>query len=538
MLSVSAHSDTFCRDNLPPEADWPEFLTELPELRYPERLNCAVELLDRSIERFGADRTCVIGEDASWTYGELGDLVNRVACVLVDDLGVQPGNRIILRGYNNPWTMACWLAVVKAGAVAVTTMPLLRRIELTKLVDLTRPAVVLCDHRLRHDVDLVDGDFTVVEVGGLSAGDLTVRAAAKPADFTAVDTAADDVVLLAPTSGTTGKPKATMHFHRDVLANADTFAKFVVKPHADDVFIGSPPVGFTFGLGGLVIFPLRVGAATVLIEKPSPSALAEAIQKHRATVLFTAPTAYGALIRGGHLGCLRSLRRCVSAGEHLTAALWQEFNDATGIRIIDGIGGTELLHVFISASDDQVKPGAIGKAVPGFRAEIQDQDGNQVPDGHPGLLAVKGPTGCRYLADERQRNFVRNGWNMTGDTCTRDGEGYFWYHGRSDDMIVSSGYNIAAPEVESVLDTHPDIVESAVVGLPDAQRGMVVHASIVLRQGVADDGAKVREIQDFFKSAAAPYKYPRSITFVRSLPRTDSGKVQRFQIRGELNGAP
>ncbi|AKE01132.1 2-aminobenzoate-CoA ligase (plasmid) [Rhodococcus erythropolis] len=531
MLSASSHIDTFCRDNLPPESQWPEFLTDLPELCYPERLNCAVELLDGTINRLGGDRPCLLGESVSWTYAELRRVVNRIAHVLVDDLGVQSGNRVMLRGFNDPWTVACWLAVVKAGGVVVTTMPLLRSGELTKLIDLTRPVVVLCDHRLRAEVDTVEPHISVLEYGSDAQGNLEMLADSKSEEFHAVDTAADDVVLLAPTSGTTGVPKATMHFHRDVLATADTFSKYLVKPKPDDVFIGSPPLAFTFGLGGLVIFPMRVGAATVLIDKPSPSALTGAIARHGATVLFTAPTAYKAMLRGQDLDLVKTLHRCVSAGEHLPAAIWQDFHDATGIKLIDGIGGTEMLHVFISASDDDIRPGSTGRAVPGFRVEIHDETGAPMPDGTPGQLAVKGPTGCRYLADARQLNYVRNGWNMTGDIYTRDADGYFWYHGRSDDMIVSSGYNIGAPEVEGVLDTHPDVRECAVVGLPDPERGMIVHASIVLKNGVADDDEKKREIQEFFKATAAPYKYPRSIEFVSSLPRTESGKLQRFRVR-------
>ncbi|MFQ6398104.1 AMP-binding protein [Nocardia sp. KC 131] len=538
MLTMSAHIDTFCRDNLPPAEHWPEFVTDLPALRYPDRLNCAVELLDRTIERFGPDHPCLIDADRTWTYGEVLDLVDRIARVLVEELAIVTGNRVLLRGPNTAWLVACWLAVVKAGAVVVTTMPLLRAVELTKLVSLTKPAAALCDHRFRDEIDTVAADFKlpVVSFGAAGPGDLGARAAQYPGGFAAVDTAADDVVLLAPTSGTTGAPKATMHFHRDVLAIADTFSAHVVAPRRDDIFVGTPPIAFTFGLGGLVIFPMRVGASTVLVEKPTQADLAEAIHKNSATVLFTAPTAYRALLRDELTDRLSSLRRCVSAGEHLPVSVSAAFFEATGLRIIDGIGGTELLHVFISAAESDIRPGSTGKEVPGFRAEIQDASGNPVPDGTPGALAVKGPTGCRYLADARQRSYVRNGWNMTGDTYTRDSDGHFWYHGRSDDMIVSSGYNIGAPEVESVLDGHPDVAECAVVGLPDPERGTIVHAAIVLRPGVRGDAAKIAEIQTFAKRAAAPYKYPRGITFVDALPRTDSGKLQRFKVRQLLLG--
>ncbi|WP_280483837.1 AMP-binding protein [Nocardia farcinica] len=535
MLTPSAHIDTFCRDNLPPPSQWPEFVFDLPALRYPERLNCASVLLDGAVDGHGRDRPCLSTAESTWSYGDLLDTANRIARVLTEDFGLVPGNRVLLRLPNTPWLVACWFAVVKAGGVVVTTMPLLRAAELTKLIDLTRPALALCDHRLT--AELACADLPVVPVGGPGAEDLTRRAAAKPPTFTDVATAADDVVLLAPTSGTTGTPKATMHFHRDVLAVADTFGAHVLRPRPDDVFIGTPPLAFTFGLGGLVIFPLRVGAATVLLERADPESLVVAIEKFAATVLFTAPTAYKALLKRDDLDGLRTLRRCVSAGEHLPEPVFTGFRERTGISIVNGIGGTELLHIYISAADADIRPGSLGRAVPGFRVEIQDDDGNPVPDGTAGLLAVKGPTGCRYLADPRQRDYVRGGWNLTGDTCTRDADGYLWYHARSDDMIVSAGYNIGAPEVEAVLDRHPDVAECAVVGVPDADRGNVVHAAVVLRAGVDGSDEKVRELQDFVKSTAAPYKYPRSIVFVTELPRNPSGKLQRFKVREQWQAA-
>lgn len=528
-LTGSAHVDTFCRDNLPPADLWPELRFELPELQYPERLNCATALLDGAVARFGRDRRCIVTPAATWSYGDLLDRANQIAHVLVDDLGLVPGNRVLLRGPNTPWIVACWLAVIKAGGVVVTTMPLLRTPELTKLVDLCRPSIALCDHRFLDE--LLPVDVTTTAFGASGVGDLIALAASKPVEFDDVDTAADDVVMLAPTSGTTGVPKATMHFHRDVLANADTFARHIVRPTPDDLFTGTPPLAFTFGLGGLVVFPLWAGAATLLLEKPAPGQLADAIERFGVTVLFTAPTAYRAMLRTDRPEALRSLRRCVSAGEHLPAAVWQQFHERTGVRIINGIGGTEMLHIYISAADDDIRPGSTGRAVPGFTAKIVDALGEDVPDGQPGLLAVQGPTGCRYLADERQRDYVKNGWNLTGDTYTRDADGYFWYHARSDDMIVSSGYNIAAPEVESVLDQHPDVVESAVIGVPDDERGMIVHATVVVKPGVAQDETTIRALQDFVKATAAPYKYPRSIAFVDALPRTESGKLQRFKLR-------
>ncbi|MGH3393040.1 MAG: AMP-binding protein, partial [Actinomadura sp.] len=382
-------------------------------------------------------------------------------------------------------------------------------------------------------------ELPTLTYGGTGPGDLTARCAAKgaakgaaeEAAFPTVDTAADDVALLAPTSGTTGRPKATMHFHRDVLANADTFSKYIVKPHEDDVFTGTPPIGFTFGLGGLVVFPLRAGASALLLERAAPAELADAIAAHGVTVLFTAPTAYKAMLAEGKAGALAGLRRCVSAGEHLPRSVWEEFHRATGIRIIDGIGATEMLHVFVAAADDDIRPGATGKAVPGFRATVLDDNGDPAPDGVPGRLAVIGPTGCRYLADDRQRTYVQGGWNITGDTYIRDADGYFWYQARSDDMIISAGYNIAGPEVEGALLGHPDVREAAVVAAPDADRGTIVQAFVVLRDGVPGDAAKVAELQAFTKKAIAPYKYPRAVEFVDALPKTNSGKIQRYRLR-------
>ncbi|MEU6185884.1 AMP-binding protein [Nocardia sp. NPDC047038] len=527
MLTPSAHQDTFCRDNLPPPQSWPELVFDLPELDYPDRLNCATALLDATVAAFGRERPCLVGADRTWTYGELLDRANQIAHVLVEEFGLVPGNRVLLRAPNTPVLVACWFATVKAGMVAVATMPLLRANELSSLIGITRPALALCDDGLVDDLAAADPTLRIVALHA----ELAHLAQTKSTQHDDVQTAADDVVLLAPTSGTTGVPKATMHFHRDVLAIADTFGAHLLALRPDDVVIGTPPLAFTFGLGGLVIFPMRAGASVVLTERFGPDPLLTAIETFAVTVLVTAPTAYRALLARDDLDRLTTLRRCVSAGEHLPEYVFDEFSRRTGLRIINGIGSTELLHVFISACDSDIRPGSTGRAVPGYRAEIHDQHGRPVPDGTPGQLAIKGPTGCRYLADLRQNDYVRGGWNMTGDTYTRDSDGYFWYQARSDDMIVSSGYNIAAPEVEIVLDQHPDVLESAVVGLPDRQRGMIVHAAVVLREGVLGDDAKIAELKQFVKQAAAPYKYPRSIEFVAGLPRNPSGKLQRFRVR-------
>jgi len=532
-MEPTGHADTFCRDRLPPRASWPELVFGRPELCYPARLNCARELLDEVIGRHGGQRRCLVtpgGE--TWSYADLLATVSQVAAVLTGELGIVPGNRVLLRGPNNPWLAACWLAVVRAGAVAVPTMPLLRPGELSTVAAIARIDLALCDSRFAADLLAADlGGAPVVRYGGGEADDLTRRAAGAPRWSPPADTAADDVALLAFTSGTTGRPKATMHFHRDLLAIADTFSAHLVRPVAGDLFTGTPPLAFTFGLGGLLVFPLRAGAASLLIEKASPAELADAIAAHRATVCFTAPTAYRAMIAAGKAGQLGSLRRAVSAGEHLPAATWEAFREATGIALIDGIGSTEMLHVFVSAADDDVRPGATGRAVPGYVAAVLDEAGDPVPDGVPGRLAVKGPTGCRYLGDPRQAVYSQGGWNITGDTFTRDEDGYFWYQARSDDMIVSSGYNIAGPEVEEALMAHPAVAECCVVGVPDEARGQLVKAFIVLTS--ADEASPELEslLQSFVKQTIAPYKYPRAIEFVPGLPRTSTGKIQRFVLR-------
>ncbi|MFD9407613.1 AMP-binding protein [Streptomyces sp. NPDC059989] len=531
-LSPSAHVDTFCRDRLPPFPLWPELHFDLPELHYPERLNCAQRILDDTVHRWGPDRPCLLTPTDRWTYGDLLERANQVAQVLTEDFGLVPGNRVLLRGPNNPWLVAAWFGVLKAGGVAVTTMPLLRAGELAQLRGISRPTVAVCDHRYLDELTAADGPGpAVLSYGGTGEEDLVARCATKDGRFANVATAADDVALIAFTSGTTGRPKATLHFHRDVLANADTFSRHVLRPGRDDVFTGTPPLAFTFGLGGLVVFPLYAGAATLLIEQAAPQQLADLVAEHGVTVLFTAPTAYRAIMAAGAVDRLAGLRRCVSAGEALPAAVWEEFHAATGLAIIDGIGATEMLHVFISASDGDIRPGSTGRPVPGYRARVVDEHGEPVPDGQPGLLAVTGPTGCRYMEDPRQTVYVRNGWNITGDTYIRDADGYFWYVARSDDMIVSSGYNIAGPEVEKALATHPYVEECGVVGAPDDKRGMVVKAYVILRPGVASDGATVKELQDHVKRTVAPYKYPRAVEFVTDLPRTSNGKLQRAELR-------
>jgi 2-aminobenzoate-CoA ligase len=551
-LTPSAHVDTFCRDHLPPADQWPDLEFTLPHLAYPDRLNCAHALLADTIAAYGADRPCLLPQDEAervWSYADLARTASQIAAVLTDDLGLVPGNRVLLRGPNNPWLVACWFGVLLAGGVAVTTMPLLRSAELTTICDIAQVKLALCDDRFTDELlaaavpelRLVSYHPTApstaahgVEAG--APGNLNELASRKPGSFSAVRTAADDVALIAFTSGTTGRPKAAMHFHRDVLAVADTFSKYVIMPTPDDVFTGTPPLAFTFGLGGLLIFPIRAGARTLLIERATPAELADHIAARGVTVVSTAPTAYRAMLATGKADQLRKLRRPVSAGETLPASVWHAFYDATGVKIIDGIGSTELLHIFISAADDQIRPGSTGLPVPGYRALVLDEDARPVPDGQPGRLAVKGPTGCRYLADDRQRNYVSGGWNFTGDTYIRDSDGYFWYQARSDDMIISAGYNIAGPEVEEVLLSHPSVAECGVVGLPDETRGQVVTAFVVLTEGSAAGPELATELQDLVKRKIAPYKYPRVIEFRPSLPRTNTGKLQRFKLRGRPGG--
>ena len=529
---ASAHVDTFTRDNLPPQDQWPDFIFELPELNYPERLNCATELLDKAVERGWGDGVAFIGGGVTWTYTDLLTEANRIANVLVEDLGVVPGNRVLLRSANTPAMVACWFAVQKAGGVAVATMPLLRSGELTKVIDKAQVSLALCDATMTDELRRVDKpSLELVLWGGETAEDLFSLARGKSSEFTNVDTSADDVSLIAFTSGTTGVPKGAMHFHRDILAMADSFSAHVLEPSASDVFTGSPPLAFTFGLGGLAVFPMRVGAATVLVDQPGLEPLASAIADHQASICFTAPVAWRAMVDLADEFDFSSLQKGVSAGETLPAPTWHSFHDATGIKLIDGIGSTELLHIFISSAGDEIRPGATGREVPGYRGRVVDEDGQEVEDGTIGKLAVRGPTGCRYLDDPRQKEYVQNGWNLTGDAYIRDQDGYFWYQARTDDMIITAGYNVAAPEVEGALLGHPSVMETGVVGVPDPERGTVIKAYVVLRDGYEPTDAMSKELQDHVKAEIAPYKYPRLIEFRDDLPRTETGKVQRFKLR-------
>ena len=535
-MTYTAHVDTFARDNLPPRESWPEFVFELPDLVYPERLNCATALLDRAIDRGWGGRTAIVAPGGlRWTYAELLARANRIARVLVEDLGLVPGNRVLLRAPNTAMHAACWFAVMKAGGIAVGTMPLLRAKELTDIVTKAQISHALCDARLAAELDAVRPACPMLEAvamfGTDDAAGLDARAARQAATFANVDTAADDTALIAFTSGTTGKPKGTMHFHRDLVAVCDCWPKSTLRASPDSLFTGSPPLAFTFGLGGLLLFPLSIGAATLLLERASPEMLLPAIADHRVSVLFTAPTSYRAMAAEARRHDLSSLAKCVSAGEALPAATRKLWKEATGIEIIDGIGATEMLHIFISHDEAHAKPGATGRPIPGYHACVMDAAGNPLPPGNVGRLAVKGPTGCRYLADDRQRTYVEGGWNYTGDAYLVDADGDFVFQARTDDMIISAGYNISGPEVEGALLLHPAVAECGVVGAADEERGQIVKAFVVLKPEFAPGEAMLRELQDHVKRAIAPYKYPRAIEFLPALPRTETGKLQRFRLR-------
>ncbi|WP_223477918.1 AMP-binding protein [Oricola indica] len=538
MLGPSGHADSFTRDNLPPPDQWPEFL--LDGFDYPEWMNAGYELTDGMVARGFGDHTALIGNGRQRTYKELTDWTNRIAHVLVEDYGIQPGNRILVRSANNPAMVAAWLAATKAGAVVVNTMPMLRAGELSKIVDKAQISLALCDTRLMDELvacaktsDYLD---KVVGFDGTANHDaeLDRLALRKSVLFESVKTGRDDVALLGFTSGTTGEPKATMHFHRDLLIIADGYAREVLGVTPDDVFVGSPPLAFTFGLGGLAVFPLRFGAAATLLESATPPNMVEIIQTYGATVCFTAPTAYRAMLTAMEEGAdLSSLRAAVSAGETLPGPVYEQWMEKTGKPMLDGIGATEMLHIFISNRFGDSRPACTGKPVGGYEAKIVDEAMNEAPRGTVGKLAVKGPTGCRYLADKRQSDYVRDGWNLTGDSFWQDEEGYFHFAARNDDMIVSAGYNIAGPEVEAALLAHPDVVECAVVGVPDEDRGQIVEAHVVIVDGVARDAATVLRLQQHVKDTIAPYKYPRSVVFTDALPKTQTGKIQRFRLRAD-----
>ncbi|WP_039016971.1 AMP-binding protein [Halocynthiibacter namhaensis] len=535
-LGESAHVDSFTRDNLPPVDHWPEFL--LDGFDYPDQLNAGHELCDAMVERGFGDHTALIGNGRRRTYKELADWTNRLAHALKDDLGVKPGNRVLIRSANNPAMVACWLAATKVGAVVVNTMPMLRATELAKIVDKAEITHALCDTRLMDEMTGCAKDSTYLKAvtgfDGTSNHDaeLDRLALEKPVQFTPCPTSQDDVALLGFTSGTTGDPKATMHFHRDLLIIADGYAREVLDVQPSDIFIGSPPLAFTFGLGGLAIFPLRFGAAATLLENASPPNMIEIIEKYKATVCFTAPTAYRAMLAAMEDGAdLSSLRAAVSAGETLPKPVYDDWMRKTGKPMLDGIGATEMLHIFISNRFDDHRPACTGKPVTGYEVKVIDDAGQDVPTGEVGRLAVRGPTGCRYMSDDRQSGYVLKGWNVTGDSFVQDADGYLHFAARNDDMIISSGYNIAGPEVEAALLSHPDVAECAVIGAPDDARGSIVQAHVVLNAHAVAGDAMTKALQDHVKAVIAPFKYPRSVIFTAALPKTETGKIQRFRLK-------
>src|SRR6202050_5282579 len=537
-LGPSGHIDDFTRRNLPPSQQWPELLLDRSEFRYPEYLNAAVELTDRIVEKGLGDRIALIGNGRQRTYKELADWSNRLAHALVENYGVKPGNRVLIRSGNNPALVAAWLAATKAGAVVVNTMPLLRAGELSKIIDKAEIALALTDSRIADELVACAKTSRflkqVVNFDGTSNHDAERDRGAlnKPVRFDAVKTGRDDVALLGFTSGTTGEPKATMHFHRDLLIIADGYAREVLNVTPEDVFVGSPPLAFTFGLGGLAIFPLRFGATATLLENASPANMVEIIETYKATISFTAPTAYRAMLAAMHEGAdLSSLRTAVSAGETLPAPVFEDWVGKTGKPILDGIGSPAMLHIFLSNRFADAAPATTGKPVIGYSAMIVDDNMKEKPRGEVGKLAVRGPTGCRYLADKRQEAYVRDGWNLTGDSFSQDQKGYFHFAARNDDMIISAGYNIAGPEVEAALLSHPDVKECAVIGAADEGRGQIVEAHVVLKDGVIAGVDEVKLLQDYVKATIAPYKYPRSVKFTDALPKTATGKIQRFRLR-------
>ena len=540
-LQRTGYADSFARDNLPPREQWPEMIFELPELIYPDRLNCAAAFVDTHIASGHGSATALIGAEERLDYAALQARANRIARVLTEDLKLPSGSRVLLRSGNNPFLAASWLGVIKAGCIAVTTMPLLRERELSTIVRKANIAAAICDHALAAEMDLTRSaspGLRSVLYFSAPAGHpdrIEPLMEGKAATFTNVDSAADDVAMIAFTSGTTGVPKGTMHFHRDILAICDVLSRQIIAPHPTDVFIGTPPLAFTFGLGGLFLFPLRAGAASVLIEQWTPESLLQGIARFKASVCFTAPTFYRKMAPLAQNNDLRSLRITVSSGEMLPADTRGAWRDASGIEMTECLGSTELLHAFIACKPGDIRPGATGRVVPGYRACVLGEDGQQLPAGTIGRLAIKGPTGCRYLDDTRQLSYVQNGWNLTGDAYLMDEDGYYWYQSRTDDMIISAGYNIAGPEVEDVLLTHPAVAECGVVGAPDAARGQIVKAYVVLRPGHKPDEATTLVLQALVKNTIAPYKYPRAVEFVAALPRTENGKIQRYKLRrGEL----
>ncbi len=533
----SAQVDRFVHERLPAASQLPRMRYDLPELRLPTQLNLVDVLLDQAQARGLAARPLMRSSRITLTYSDARDRVDRICRVLTEDLGLVPGNRVLLRGGNSIGLALAWLAVVKAGLVAVATMPLLRARELVDIIDKAQPTVALCDAKLLAELELARAERPVL--GAVIAfnapdmpGSLEPRAAAKEGGFTACPTSADDIAMMAFTSGTTGKPKAAVHTHRDVIAACEAWPRHVLRARPEDIVVGSPPLAFTFGLGGMLVFPMWAGASTYFPDAPyTPESMVRTINEVGATICYTAPTFYRQMATFARENGVGRLRISVSAGEGLPDATRQLWRQASGIEMTDGIGATEMFHIFISSAPGDVRAGAIGKVVPGYTAKVVDDDGREVPRGTIGKLAVIGPTGCKYLDDPRQGAYVKDGWNYPGDAFMQDADGYFFYQARADDMIITSGYNVGGPEVEDALLRHPAVAECGVIGKPDEERGMIVKAFCVLKPGMSADAAMKKALQDHVKASIAPFKYPREIEFVTALPRTETGKLQRFKLR-------
>jgi 2-aminobenzoate-CoA ligase len=538
-IDYTAHVDKFVCDNIAPKNQWPEFLIDHSLRKYSKRLNCVYELLDRHVEEGRGRRAALQHSSGVVTYSQLLDRSNRVAEVLVSEFGLIPGNRVLLHGFNNPLTVAAWLGILKAGGVVVATMPMLRSQELLKVMDRAKVNIVLSDDCLLNEVEKAVADnvscehlcsFNTTGVEGKQSS-LEVLMASRTGKFDNIEASWDDAAIIAFTSGTTGQPKGCIHSHKNILAISDSYARTILNPTVNDVFLGSAPLAFTFGLGASLIFPLRAGASSVLVEKSSPETFLEAISQYKVTVTFTAPTAYQRMLERTPKPNLPSLRLCVSAGEPLPTSTWHAWHKVTGIRICDGIGSTEMLHIFISSLGLDIRPGFLGKAIAPYQAKIVDSNMENVGYGEIGHLAVRGPTGCRYLADKRQQEYVKEGWNLTGDLCQMDRDGYISYQSRADDLIVSSGYKISGIEVESVLLEEPIVEECAVIGVPSRKRGHDIKAFIVIREIGSNSTQLIENLKAFVRRRLATYKCPHSIEFVSSLPKTQTGKLKRYVLR-------
>ena len=538
----SAQTDRFVHDGMPLPEQRPEMCYDLPELQIAQQANLVDVLLRRIDERGLMGKVFLCSDKIALSYADASDRINRIAQVLTEDFGLVPGNRVLLRGGNSIGMALAWLGVVKAGLIAVATMPLLRAKELGEVIEKAQVTLALCDATLLDELRLAKTQAkpltTIVPFNLMNEpGSLAVLATQKDGHFKACQTASDDVALMAFTSGTTGKPKAVVHTHRDVLAACEAWPRHILRATADDIVMGSPPLAFTFGLGGLLLFPMWAGASVYFPAiSYTPEAMVKLINETRATIVYTAPTFYRQMAAFAKQLGTPTLRICVSAGEALPDATRQLWKEATGIEMLDGIGATEMFHIFISSKPNDVRRGAIGKVVPGYTAKVVDEGGDEVPLGTVGKLAVKGPTGCKYLDDARQAKYVKDGWNYPGDAFTQDADGYFFYQARDDDMIITSGYNVGGPEVEDALMQHPAVAECGVIGLPDDERGMVVKAFVVLKPGVESGDACVKLLQEHVKATLAPFKYPRQIEFISKLPRTETGKLQRFKLRSAVKG--